>query len=42
MSEDPRENHETPYSLRTVAVSVFEASTPYFIELRFQKLQTAL
>jgi hypothetical protein len=42
LSEDPGEIHETPYSLRSGRVSIFEPSTPYFIELRFQKPQTAL
>jgi hypothetical protein len=42
LSEGPGESHETPYSLRSGTVSIFETSTPYFIELLFQKPQTAL
>jgi len=41
-TEDPGESHETPYSLRSGTASIFEPSTPHFIELRFQKPQTAL
>lgn len=42
LTEGPGESHETPYSLRSGTVSIFETSTTYFIELRFQKPQTAL
>jgi hypothetical protein len=42
LSEDPGESHETPYSLRSGTVTIFEPSAPYFIELRFRKPQTAL